>query len=1207
MWRHKALAALLFATVSSGLVLAGADAEAAKKGKAAKQAKGKAGKAAASAKGAKGAAASGKAAPEIQKKDLKKEASMDPKQDLANPNESKAATEFKDNRTETAKAAAPTLKVEDLRGKLELQVSAKRAEQINYLKQILQIGTEESEKPNLYFRLGELYWEESQWYFFKSEESSTKEEKQAAQNEQRRYQEDTLSLYQRVVNDYPRFERTDEVLFFLGKGLIDLGREEEATKHLRRLIQEYPKSAFVPNAWSAVGEYFFNKAELPSALKAYKKAEEYKESDVYGFAVYKQGWCYINTGDWDNAMERFRTVILYSDQVSTMPKLSRLSLRKEAQKDYVRAYSHVGSPREAKTEFVKIGGKDNYRQMLETLGSMYVDQGKHKDVISLFKDLISDQPTSSRNIVYQGRIVEAASKLGNKRFTVAESRTLTSMFVKVKKQAEDLKEDDPKRAEIDKDLRAATEIAETTVRRLATSYHQEARKTKQEELYGLAMELYGSYLTIFPETLYAYDMRFFYAELLYKLDRFEDAAEQYTMVVLERPDPVAKDDSKKPRWLMQAAEEAVRSYDNVVQEQDKKNPPKVAGTEPQSIPALKIKLITACERYLKYQPNGPRVVEIHYKMARIYYTYNHFEEAAPAFTDIVRKHPKHEVAVYSANLTLDIYNGLKDYVTLNSIAREFYDMPDLGDAEFKKSLRKIIEASTFKLIEQKEKGKDYLGAAEAYLSFAKDFKESEFVVQSVYNAAVNFDKGGKLDRAIQTRRYLVDNYPKHPLVPDTLFNIAETYERIADFERAAVELESFAARFPTDKRTQDALNNAGVYRRTLKQFPKAQDDFNTFLKLYNSSKDAPVVAFILCEMEDEKGAFIKAADCYFDYFKKYGSRDPERRLMAQYRRGVIFRDKSHYKKGEEEALGYFRKEFEKESRKGTKLPLANEAMASLAFLDAEANFSEYKKLGLRINVKNAADTKVFEKSYKEKTLKVQDVRKRFEGVVVTYKVAEYALAALFYIGESYREFSRALVETPVPNGLTNDQKQLYKEALKQQTLPIEDQAVDAYRNCVKRANELGIYNRWSVKSLDRLHEYRSDEFPLVSELKEKTTTKLALASAPMVLDLPIKEEPVAVPTDTPTSKSSLTADRQRDLRPELGTDEPTDGTEGKKKAASATTLAPAPKSETPAPATPKSEAKPVAAPTPVPPQPVPAKAYDTNAKDDGGKDEEPKD
>lgn len=1128
----------------SALALSGAsvmapthDAWAAKKGKAKKPKPDKKSKAQAKASKAE-PGEDKKASPELVKKQLKQETSMDPKKDFGGPQGSEAASQFKAKEV-VAERAGPALKIDSRRAKLESQVSTKRKEQMKLIENILSVSPDETEKPSLYFRRGELNWEESKDYFFKSQEASTNADEERFVAEMKRLQEEAIADYKRVAGDYPGYDRVDEVLYYLGSSLIEVSRSEEASEYYRRLIKEFPQSQYVPDAWLAVGEYFFEKAELDKALKAYQKAEEYNESTVYGFAVYKQGWCYINKGEWDKAMERFRRVIKYADDQVKGGNKARLSLRKEAQKDYVRSYSNVGEGKGAKADFMKVGGKDNYRQMLETLGNYYVDQGKHKDVIALFKDLITDDQESTRNAIYQGRVVEAASRLGNKKYTVVESRQLQKIYLKIKVKA-DKTEDKDKKAEIEKDLRQAADVSESTVRRLATSYHQEAIKTKNEDLYGLAAEMYEDYLALFPDTIYAYDLRFFFAELLYKLEEFEKAGEQYSLVVEMRPDPNETDPQKKPRFLLQAAEEAVRAYDNVVSDLDKKSPPKITGLDPVALPELKQKLITACEKYLFYVPTGPRVVEIRYKMARIYYTYNYFEKAAPAFTEIVRKHPKHETAVYAANLTLDIYNGLKDYDTLEALAREFYELKDLGDAEFKKSVRKVIEASTFKKIEAREKRQDFLAAAEAYMSFVRDFPESEYVEQSTYNAAVNYDKGGKLDKAIATRRLLVEKFPKSPLVPTVMYNIAESFERVADFEQASTEYEVFVQRFPQDKRAQDALFNAGVYRRTLLQYAKATDAFNAYLKAFPNAAEATQVMFTLCEMIEERRDWGRAEACYFDFYKRNKARDPDRWLMSQYKRGLIFRDKTKYKKGADEAIEDFEKQATKKMKElgkefQAKMGRVNEALASLALARAEIEFAEYK----RMNFKNPENVKAFKKSFEDKGARAKATRKTFEQVIVMYREPEQTLASLYYMAEIVRDIIRAFTETPLPKGLTNEQRELYKEELRAQTLPFEEQAIEAYKACVQKANDLGVYNRWSVKALERLHDYRPDEFPLISELREKPGIELTLASGPLVLELP---KTAQVAEAEPTGPIKKIADREQKPEPKTNpkTGEPLD-------------------------------------------------------------------
>lgn len=47
--------------------------------------------------------------------------------------------------------------------------------------------------------------------------------------------------------------------------------------------------------------------------------------------------------------------------------------------------------------------------------------------------------------------------------------------------------------------------------------------------------------------------------------------------------------------------------------------------------------------------------------------------------------------------------------------------------------------------------------------------------------------------------------------------------------------------------------------------------------------------------------------------------------------------------------------------------------------------------------------------------------------------------------------------------------------------PQEETALEAYRLCVTKASELGVYNRWTVRSLEQLHKLRPEEYPLVTE------------------------------------------------------------------------------------------------------------------------------
>jgi len=79
---------------------------------------------------------------------------------------------------------------------------------------------------------------------------------------------------------YGSYKRTDEVLFYLAYLLQQVKKEDASRKYFKRLIKDYPKSKFVPWAFLAFGEYYFDNKDLESALKFYDKVLQFTESSI---------------------------------------------------------------------------------------------------------------------------------------------------------------------------------------------------------------------------------------------------------------------------------------------------------------------------------------------------------------------------------------------------------------------------------------------------------------------------------------------------------------------------------------------------------------------------------------------------------------------------------------------------------------------------------------------------------------------------------------------------------------------------------------------------------------------------------------------------------------------------------------------------------------------------------------------------------------
>ena len=108
----------------------------------------------------------------------------------------------------------------------------------------------------------------------------------------------------------------------------------------------------------------------------------------------------------------------------------------------------------------------------------------------------------------------------------------------------------------------------------------------------------------------------------------------------------------------------------------------------------------------------------------------------------------------------------------------------------------------------------------------------------------------------------------------------------------------------------------------------------------------------------------------------------------------------------------------------------------------------------------------FEASLARKQASMDIALNSFEKLV-DYEVADVTAAATYYIAETYRNFSAALLDSERPSGLSAAEQSDYELVIEEEAWPFEERAIE-----VHEANfELlaaGIYNPWVQKSLNEL-------------------------------------------------------------------------------------------------------------------------------------------
>lgn len=980
-------------------------------------------------------------------------------------------------------------------------------EQIVQLKRLIKNSPADSPKRAEYmFNLSEMHWDKANYYtqqaFEKQDEcydlDDAKEVKRAENcrksmqrmlDESERLKGEAVQFYVDIYQNFPNFAELDKVLFYLGTNLHELGKGEQAREIFKRLIRDFPNTKYVPNVLLSFGEYYFNNDDAEQALRAYQKATQFKNSDIYGYARYKEAWSYFNLDQKDKALEIFIDVLKYAEKHPEQP--TSKSLITQTRKDIVRTYSHIGNPDKAIPFLQQISDNDReiWLGLAERLAIHYSDMGNNSDSTRMYRQLIKLNTKSVKTIDYQYEIVrnQTIQNAYDERTIQELVRLLKLVQYADQGQFEDTEAQDypTTRARVD-----------SLVQEWTTQYHREAQKTKNDDIYAMAFFLYKNYLETFPESKDVYTMTFFYGELLYKLQQWEEAAAAYERVLEIDP---------KGKYTENAVHAAVLAYFKVVdtsEEQANLNESSIAKVDDEAaakdegdkaaaeVPAKKEisplhnKFIHALKRYIEHAPDGKRIVDVKYSLARTYYDFNHFSEALEIFKDIAYSHSDHRLAVIAANLHLDTLNLLQDFDGLHLAVVDYLEKEPIKDPEFLETVAELNVQIRFKKCTVLDEQESWGEAATCFVDFFRDFPDNEeFVDKALYNAALDFERMRDLGKAIRVRKFLLQAAPNSPLAPITLYNIAGNYHALATYSEAAKYYELFVANFPRHEKAESALANASEFRFGLGDYTRAIQDYEFYIKTFGKSEpERAAIAYFqiarVYEIQDQPKEAMQQYERFLKEFK--GEANYDRILQARAAIGMYYWDlggpsnRRRALREFKETLAFYNKI---PDAKKAELTTGRDAAARAKFMIGEDVFEQMTAIKI-----TAANEKELQKLISKKREVATKAQKIFEEVIL-FKRPDWAIAALYRIGSQYQDFANTVRDTPIPKRLTYDQKEIFRGLLEDEASKVEVQAVDAYSKALEVALSESWFNDYSRQAEVQLARLRPREYRSPSELR----------------------------------------------------------------------------------------------------------------------------
>jgi len=1024
-------------------------------------------------------------------------------------------------------AATMTKQVEEMQERM----SSLRQDTIKKMEELLATQPYYENKAEVYFRLGESYWEESHYQYLKQRQkymdASDKYEEGTLKEKPEEPVENydvSLEYYRKVLREFPDYERIDEVLYYLGRGALEAGRaakdvqlQREGVKHFTNLVQNYPNSRMIPQALLHLAEYYFDTHSLYYAKVNYEKIiNNYPDAPMYNYALYKLGWVYYNLTEFRKTIETFHAVV---DAIKSEGERAKVEFRDQALNDLVLAYAEIDNGwREALEYFTGEIGEEGAYQKLHVIGELYMAQGKDQDALDLYYHFIGKWPNTPRIPEYYQTIMDIANKKADWVFIEKVVKEILAYF---KKESPWMIANRENTEAVD----GALKMTEELIFYVANYFNVEADKLDKDKKPGLAepyymkaAEYYAEYLRRFPDSDRSYEINFWYAEILYfNLHDYENAVTQYNFVI---------EKDRKGQFVEDAALGVIYCYEELMaraglraraakgEVEYKKVSAEDMREEAQEIKVTQLHeledgFIKAADKYTelllearkdpdfrkKYPARGEMIPNIMYIAAETFYAHGMFDMAVLRFENIFKYDPQHKFAAIAATMIMDCYYRVRNWDKVEEWSRKL-----IKEKNFLFKSREDLELIIATAITRKAKDLETEGKTSASLAELKRLtdefrKNKEIMAYTTYTMAYLFARSKKLREAIEKYEELIRTYPKSPKAAEAQYVIAEIYEAQTQFDKAA---EAFMAmkKFKDQPETARAILNAATIYTALQKPDETVAALKALIDLFPKHAATPRAYMKIADITAEKGDNAAAYKQYTGFGGKYKS-ESVMQVEAQTKAGMMMHDLDK-DKNRKSATNHFTnalKSYEKLNAEQKKK--ARNFAAQSAFYLAQYSYYDFTSAGIDAsNFFRLGDTL-------EKKAKLHEASEKLFVSVVNMGSRPWAAAAYCQIGMLYHQFAETLYAVPLPEGLSEDEVDMYKAELEERyAAPLEEKARANFKQAILMAHQLGVYSEWSAKSGQMAAKLTPQDFPIENEpLVASDHTKDTLLSTSFIRSL----------------------------------------------------------------------------------------------------------
>jgi TolA-binding protein len=1017
--------------------------------------------------------------------------------------------------------------------------------------------------PDSLYRLGMLLLEDSDTDFVKRVEEYNRRIAKDPEVDipfPQRDQRQVISVFTQLVKDWPRYRELDAALYARGYSYFEMGEEQLALRDFKAIVKRFPNSDYRTEVWNLIGELHFDFAELPQAIAAYSEVTKDKKSQYYAPAFYKLAWTYYRNDQFEEAVEAFKTLINYSDQLVAQGKKG-FGLRDEAMQYLAISLNEDDWDDDGVTDLdagikrIKryLSGRDKYQaELLARLVEIFFDNTKYEEAIQTALYLFKAHPFYRRNPEIHAKIITAFDRVAQPEKAFIERDRITNVYVK----------DGPwytynyrDQEAIDK---ARTLMKDALIQ--AASYHhnraQDFRQRSSEladadtevllrrahKSYAKAALAYQRYLDRYKKDKNTYEILYNYADALFYSKEYQRALNQYLVV---------RDSELGDSFRQDSASSAILAHTELVklaiskgklspkpslmeseppQDEEASPQPEVSESsgelkevKPEEIPDLVQDGLALRSDYLNLKmsdPDNPNLIAtMIYKIGEIYVDYQHFKPARERLIEVIEKHNKSTVAVNAASLLIETYRREGKWKEMAQWAERISQLNLGDDIANKAKLWKV--GALFKSAEQLQKQKKYKEAAVEYIKLVDQNPQNKYASRALYNGAVAFEQAKMFDSAMKTFERIYRQFPKSNFAEDALFRVAYNAQRFYNYDHAVETFVMLARRYPKGVNAAGATFNAARLLEQTQQYKAAAKAYLDYSKRFSDQENAAESFYSVARCYEKLGDWKNQIKIYELFIKRYGkdAKYHDRVIRAIADTAKIYEKRNKLRKTKR-TLKLLIKEFD-DRQLYSKRDLVD-LPAEAGFKLIEPNYRSFKKM--KIKGSRRRQGKIITKM-KEEIARLSGAY----GQLLKYKSLTWSIAVFYRLAIMRRIFAQNLYDLPIPDGLTEEEEDVYTSQIEEIAIPIEDEAIQRLETALKKAREFRISSQWTKKILAVLNLYKPTEYPTFKDEKRLETPSI-ISTSGFLLPVDAQEnEPERSDAPDESGEEPKMVERQREL------------------------------------------------------------------------------